>query len=140
MILINQSLFNTKDNTIAHCVSSDFKLGAGIAKIIKNKYPILPEGPPNLPKGIIGNAHGIQNDDMLVFHLVTKPKYYDKPTYDTLTKSLISLKNQLLERNIKSISMPKIGCGLDKLEWSKVSEIIENVFSDTNIIVSVYYL
>lgn len=31
------------------------------------------------------------------------------------------------------IAKPKIGCGLDKLEWSKVKAIIEEVFADTDI-------
>ena len=33
----------------------------------------------------------------------------------------------------KKIAMPVIGCGLDRLDWSKVSDIIKDVFSDTDI-------
>ena len=33
----------------------------------------------------------------------------------------------------KKIAMPVIGCGLDRLEWSKVSEIIKEVFEGTDI-------
>jgi hypothetical protein len=29
--------------------------------------------------------------------------------------------------------MPIIGCGLDRLQWDKVSEIIKDVFKDTDI-------
>lgn len=29
--------------------------------------------------------------------------------------------------------MPKIGCGLDKLEWDKVEEIIKETFKDCDI-------
>ena len=35
--------------------------------------------------------------------------------------------------NIKKIAMPLIGCGLDRLEWYKVSEIIKRLFSNTDI-------
>lgn len=31
------------------------------------------------------------------------------------------------------LAMPRIGCGLDKLEWSKVKAIIEEVFADTDV-------
>ena len=30
------------------------------------------------------------------------------------------------EFNIKYLAMPKIGCGLDRLQWGKVKEIIED--------------
>ena len=29
--------------------------------------------------------------------------------------------------------MPIIGCGLDKLQWDKVSKIIKEIFEDTDI-------
>lgn len=29
--------------------------------------------------------------------------------------------------------MPKIGCGLDKLDWTAVREIIREMFADTDI-------
>lgn len=38
------------------------------------------------------------------------------------------------------IAMPKIGCGLDKLEWSKVKAIIEEVFAGTDIEILICYL
>ena len=34
---------------------------------------------------------------------------------------------------IKSQNMPKIGCGLDKLEWSKVEDLIKRTFDDMDI-------
>lgn len=36
--------------------------------------------------------------------------------------------------------MPRIGCGLDKLEWNKVKEMIKEIFEDTDIVIEVYYL
>ncbi len=40
----------------------------------------------------------------------------------------------------KYLAMPKIGCGLDKLQWSKVREIICDVFKDVDIEILVCYL
>ena len=31
------------------------------------------------------------------------------------------------------IAMPKIGCGLDKLQWSDVERIIHKIFDETNL-------
>ena len=36
--------------------------------------------------------------------------------------------------------MPRIGCGIDGLCWSKVKKIIKSVFENSNISISVYYL
>jgi hypothetical protein len=36
--------------------------------------------------------------------------------------------------------MPKIGCGLDKLEWPRVREMISSTFQDMNFKVTVYSL
>lgn len=35
--------------------------------------------------------------------------------------------------NIHKIAMPIIGCGLDRLEWDKVSRIIKDVFQEEDI-------
>ena len=36
--------------------------------------------------------------------------------------------------------MPKIGCGLDKLQWGKVREIIKEEFKDVDIQIEIRYL
>ena len=50
------------------------------------------------------------------------------------------MKTMASERNIANIAMPMIGCGLDGLEWDKVSQIIQKTFEDTEINIKVYKL
>ena len=45
-----------------------------------------------------------------------------------------------VKNKINKISMPKIGCGLDGLQYDKVEKIIKEVFKDTNIEILVCYL
>lgn len=131
------------DYILVHCISSDFALGAGIAKqfakygvknYLKNHCRSIWNGNGYCIPSPINNYRG-------VFNLVTKEKYYNKPTYETLTQSLIDMKSKLYKLNgdIK-LAMPYIGCGLDKLEWEKVKKIIEEVFKDTEIIIVVCYI
>ena len=68
----------------------------------------------------------------LNINLITKERYWQKPTYDTLQAALNAAKSQL-PPDCKKIAMPIIGCGLDRLQWNKVSEIIKDVFKDTDI-------
>lgn len=37
------------------------------------------------------------------------------------------------DNDIKKVAMPVIGCGLDRLSWYKVSEIIKKTFSEMDI-------
>jgi hypothetical protein len=68
-----------------------------------------------------------------VLNLITKERYFHKPTYDSLYNSLLTCRSICLEKCIRKIAMPIIGCGLDRLEWSKVSEIIKSIFGSTDI-------
>lgn len=74
-----------------------------------------------------------------VFNLVTKQKYWQKPTYATLRGALVDMRNQAVDMEVKKIAMPRIGCGLDKLNWEKVMKIINDVFVDTDIDIVIRY-
>ena len=119
---------------LAHCISGDYSLGAGIAaqfvdvynmryKLHRN-YPI----PDGEKFANVGEALLIDN----VFNLVTKDRVYHKPTYDTLIKTLEDMKEQCENLDIDKIAIPRIGCGLDGLSWDTVEEIIKEVFEDTD--------
>ena len=60
-----------------------------------------------------------------IFYLISKPySRSSKPTYESLTACLQDMFQQIKLLNIKKLAMPKIGCGLDNLQWNKVREII----------------
>ena len=122
---------------IAHCISADFALGAGVAKQIDSVFNmreglrLLYPHPVKVPSCLpVGN----------VFNLVTKDRYWQKPTLDSLRKSVEMMKACALKMGVKNIAMPKIGCGLDKLDWEDVTVMIQDVFSDTDIRIIVCYL
>lgn len=133
---VQQDLFTVSDGYyFAHCISADFALGAGIAKEFDNRYEIRHKlfekysMPGTVQSQYIGCALLIGN----VFNLVTKAHYFQKPTYDTLYECIVDMKEQCIELGIDKIAMPKIGCGLDKLEWGKVRDIIFTVFNHSGI-------
>lgn len=137
-----------EDCIILHCISADKVMGAGIAKPLQNTFKIKERWPVYLPKRMLGwNKEGycvfVLGDTpvQLIGNLITKGRYFDKPTYDTLEQSLNDARYTLgvLAENgftiPNKIVMPKIGCGLDRLEWNKVKPIIEKVFVYYNIVV-----
>ncbi|MBN1074697.1 hypothetical protein DVV91_10120 [Clostridium botulinum] len=129
-----------------HCISSDCEMGKGIAVEFKNKYKgmqkYLREKVENAYKSYPLCIPAIRNKDnkVLVLFLVTKNKYWNKPTYDTLRTTLIDMRDFCFRHNVKYLAMPKIGCGLDRLQWGKVREIIKELFDDTDIVIEVRYL
>ena len=75
-----------------------------------------------------------------VFNLVTKETFRHKPTMESVKESLLELKRQVNESSIKKLAMPKIACGLDGLDWERVSEQVRDIFSDTDVEILVCYL
>lgn len=142
MTEVKGNLFSApQDHYFAHCISGDYALGAGIAKTFNAKfnmrkklqmmYPVSGHYTANIGKALlVGNT----------FNLVTKERYWMKPTYHSLRLTLLDMKRQCDARNIKKIAMPKIGCGLDLLDWEYVKQIIQDVFRDTDIEIVVFYL
>lgn len=123
----------TVDSTyyLAQCISADFGMGRGIAIAfndhfdMKNKL-IAKYGrrAPRCPTCLLYDH---------VFNLVTKQRYWGKPTYDTMRHALVEMRDYVRELNIKKIAMPRIGCGLDKLDWVRVKELIEEVFANVDV-------
>ena len=123
--IIEKDIFTLpKDEWVfAHCVSADFKMGKGIAPIFKKKFNLdLSTYSP----GVLGQAIFVNG----VFNLVTKEKYFHKPTYESLKWALINMAIQVKEIYIPNLAMPKIGTGLDKLSWNRVKDLIYEVFDD----------
>ena len=123
---------------LAHCISEDIRMGKGIAVKFKTLFGGVNELKQQQasPGGLAVLARG----DRYIFYLVTKKNYYDLPTYSNLWRSLKCMREFCIKNDVKSISMPKIGCGLDRLKWSQVCKIISSVFENTNIEITVYVL
>lgn len=132
----------SKDYILVHCISADLAMGAGIAKEFTKR---------GVKAQLIKNYRGmVKVGDCVVtattgwrleFNLITKEKYWQKPTYNSLKNALINARTIVDDEEAEEpepietvkLAMPRIGCGLDKLEWSKVKAIIEEVFADTNV-------
>lgn len=116
---------------LAHCISADFALGAGIAKTFDTVYNMRHKLFKDRPNYVYNGGDAILIDN--VFNLVTKAKYWHKPTYDSLRESLEMMKEHLEFMDVTKLAMPKIAAGLDRLEWDKVYAIISEVFDDVGV-------
>ena len=128
----------------AHCISLACEMGKGIAqRFVKEFKGLKTFCKCEVEKDRLTTPSIImyynKNLDM-VFNLVTKNNYWDKPTYETITKCIEEMADICRDCGAKNLAIPRIGCGLDNLQWSKVREIIEDKFKDIDINIEVRYL
>lgn len=122
---------------LAHAVSADFKMSAGIAVKFKEQFG-SEENLRNLNMKPGGIAI-LEVDGRLIFYLVTKPRYYQKPNPLDIMKSLISLRDFCLQRGITQLNMPRIAAGCDGRSWrGTIKPMLTRIFHGTGIFITVY--
>ena len=52
----------------------------------------------------------LKRADRYIFNLVTKERYFQKPTYESLQSSLNNLRKLCEKLDVRVLAMPKIGC------------------------------
>lgn len=129
---------------LGHCISLDCEMGKGIAVQFDKEFRGMKSW---LKSMIIANDYtfpktipAISKNKRVVFNLITKKNYWGKPTYITIEKCINEMAEYCKRHDIKYLAIPKIGCGLDRLSWGKVREIIYNSFEELDIEIEVRYL
>ncbi len=103
LVEVKGDLFGAKCS-LAHCVSSDFHMSAGIARGFKNKFG----GQEVLRAGgwLVGDAAHLRlSSGRYVFYLVTKCRYYHLPTLENLTLSLEQLARRVKLLDLKELAV-----------------------------------
>lgn len=134
-------LFTQKGKaSLAHCVSADLEMGAGIATGFKSNFykggmvSLVSQCPT------VGSFVFSKDGEHFVYNLVTKEKYWEKPKLLDLFSSLMEMADHAMANGVKEICIPKLGCGLDRLDWTDVEAGIKEIFSGTGIKITVYII
>ena len=126
-----------EDYYLAHCISADFGMGKGIVVEFNKRFDMKNKLQVKDTDYLYHyNRHRIGGDCILegrVLNLITKERYFHKPTIITMRIALQKMKKICNENGITKIAMPTIGAGLDRLAWSAVSDQIHMIFDDTDI-------
>nr|QQM16332.1 putative replicase [Tohsystermes virus] len=120
---------------IMHCVSRDGKLSAGFALLVRKDHEFIGNFDFKFDE-LVNVSFG--DSGRKYYHLVTKSRYFEKPSYKSVRKALDKLLVRLLIDNVKKIVLPRIGCGLDGLSWVLVKKMLKEVFFSTGISLYVY--
>lgn len=133
-----RDLFSVSDDYyLAHCISADFGMGKGIVVEFNKRFDMKKKLQSKYPDYLNQfTCHRTGGDCILegrVLNLITKERYFEKPSIITMRLALQKMKKICLENNITKIAMPTIGAGLDKLNFNDVSNQINDVFGYTDI-------
>ena len=71
---------------------------------------------------------------------MTKEKYSDTPDLQTLATTLQNMQAHATMHGVSTIAIPKIGCGLDQMNWQDVVKLLLNIFAYSDIQIVVYSL
>ena len=138
----------SSDFKFVQCISADLEMSKGIAPQFNKNFNTKEIINSYYPNGkILTKWHNDNSYDRgyciyidPVYNLITKDLFFKKPNMITMENSLRQLKKLSLMNEDYKLAMPKIGCGLDQLNWNKVSSLIKKIFSDTDTEIHVWYL
>ncbi|KAK7108406.1 ADP-ribose glycohydrolase OARD1-like isoform X1 [Littorina saxatilis] len=125
-------------DSMATCVSNEFKMSKSLAKQFKDTFKGVDE--LKAQNKSTGEVAVLYRNGTYIYHLITKERVFHRPSTDTLRSCLVAMRDHCRQNNVTSLAMPRIGCGLDRLNWSEVSEIIKDVFKNTGMTIKIYRL
>ena len=87
----------------------------------------------------IGGVASLRVGGRWVYALVTKERSSGcYPTLGSLRASLLALRARCVRDGVTRLAVPRLGCGLDRLAWSDVRALLLDVFSHTDIHLTVF--
>ena len=127
-IVSNGDIFNTECEALVNPVNIKGIMGKGLALAFKTKYPAHFEnykracqsGEMTTKKVL---AYQEINGPMIIC-LATKADWRDSSKLEYVSAGLDDLANQIKALGIRSVAIPKLGCGLGGLDWNKVRPLI----------------
>ena len=125
--------------SLAHCISSDSKMSQGLAKEFVRRFPVLVSLRRMQLK--IGTAVSVGETGRFLYNLVTKKRYFNKPSVGNLKSSLLSMRFHAEQFGIRTINVPMLGAGLDGLDfYGHVLPVIKEVFQESTVNINIHFL
>lgn len=125
------NIIDTNSEALVNTVNTEGVMGAGIALQFKKAFPEnfkLYEKAAKQDKIKIGKIFvtetGSVTNPKYIINFPTKKHWRYPSRLDWITEGLKDLRNFIIQKKIRSISMPPLGCGNGKLNWKDVKPLI----------------
>ncbi|MBO7126244.1 macro domain-containing protein [bacterium] len=116
-------------------------MGKGIAYQFKERFPENNKAYVKACKSgdfTIGKILFFEEDGKIIANFPTKNRWREKSEYSYIDSGLEALKAGIIERNIKSLAIPPLGCGNGGLNWNIVKQKIIEKFSNLDVDITIY--
>src|ERR1700712_1309751 len=94
----------------------------------RNKFPQIPSEVEGQGKEV-GEVAIVELPEGTIINLITKKKFDDKPKYFDVWLCLKNLRAYLDGTSHRSLALPRIASGLDRLEWRRIKFMLSYIFS-----------
>jgi O-acetyl-ADP-ribose deacetylase (regulator of RNase III) len=137
--IIEGDLLKSDADVIGHQTNCMGVMGSGVAKVIREKYPLAYEQykltcDSVKPTQLLGECQvvstGKGNYVANLFGQLNFGRDKRHTDYDALKRALTDLKHWAKKSNYKVALPYNIGCGLAGGDWKVVGDMIEEVFQD----------
>lgn len=138
---IKGNILNSDADVIIHQVNCRGVMGSGIAKQIRDKYPMVYSSYKNIckdykPEVLLGHAqYVVVNDDKTICNVFGQLNYGYKDKVYTNYKALEKAFKYIAKHSKdKTIAIPyNIGCCRGGGDWSIVYKLIQEIFKDCDV-------
>jgi len=136
---IQGSLFSAPDHIpLCHAVSLDGKFGKGLALRMEERFGLKKEFLAQENRTCPGLVVAYRENRTIV-NVITKLRYFNKPTPEKVEEALLTLKAWVMKYNIPAIAMPEFSCGLDKMQMTTLKQMLRKVFQDLDLTIYMYH-
>jgi O-acetyl-ADP-ribose deacetylase (regulator of RNase III) len=140
----NGNIFDSKCEALVNPINCVGVMGKGLAKQFKEKFPTMfVQYKTDCQVGLYSQMqiriYNYDTKNPIYKYIVCFPtKYYwkDASKYLYIVDGLKQL--CIFLPKIKSIAIPKLGCGLGELDWNIVKVLIEEQLKDSNCLIKIY--
>lgn len=144
--IIYGNLFESKAEALVNTVNCVGVMGKGIALQFKILFPnnfraykeACNKGEVKVGKMFIYEDSNIFINKKLIINFPTKTHWKYPSQYSFIKDGLVSLKSEIISRNIKSIAIPAIGCNNGGLDYNIVKEMIMKELGDLDCEIYLY--
>ncbi len=140
MNIIQKSITEAPDPFIVHGVNLRGKYNKGVAKAVRNVWPLAYEEYIRVfHKSKLGDYNIVKISSTLsIVNLFSQETYGNYGVHANLEAIITGLWTFLNEHKPSSIAIPQIGCGLGGLIWKDVEEAFIELEKATGTIFNVY--
>lgn len=141
-------LMQFTEDAFGHGCNCQKTMGSGVALAVRKKFPELYRDDQNdkrTPQERLGHSGWAQlSNGKFGYNLYTQLHYLPRGKchldYNALKSALEDVCNDMIDCNLKTLALPRIGAGLAGGDWNKILPIIEHASKVSGIDITIYSL